>query len=57
VDALIGVQLRPHDDLDIVVDMEHVPTVKGVLGGCGYTSQESDLPLSFMVVDPGSYRV
>lgn len=57
VDALFGVQLRPHDDLDIVVDIEHVPAVKGVLRGCGYTFQESEAPLSFMVVDPEGRQV
>jgi lincosamide nucleotidyltransferase A/C/D/E len=57
VDALCGEQLRPHDDLDIVVGMTDVPAVKRVLRDCGYTVQESDAPLSFMTVDPEGRQV
>jgi len=57
VDALFGEQLRPHDDLDIVVDIRDVPTVKEVLRGSGYAFQESDVPLSFMVVDSEGRQV
>lgn len=57
VDALVGQQLRSHDDLDIVVDIEHVPAVKEALRRSGYAFQESDLPLSFMVVDAAGRQV
>lgn len=57
VDALFGDELRPHDDLDIVVELTDVPAVKSVLRDCGYTVQESDAPLSFMVVDPEGRQV
>jgi lincosamide nucleotidyltransferase A/C/D/E len=57
VDALFHEQLRSHDDLDIVVDIKDVPAVKDVLRNAGYTLQESDVPLSFMVVDPAGCQV
>jgi lincosamide nucleotidyltransferase A/C/D/E len=57
VDALLHEQLRFHDDLDIVVDIKDVPAVKDVLRTAGYTLQESDAPLSFMVVDPAGRQV
>jgi lincosamide nucleotidyltransferase A/C/D/E len=57
VDALLGEQLRRHDDLDIVAGIGDVPTVKEVLQRSGYTFQESDVPLSFMVVDQEGRQV
>jgi lincosamide nucleotidyltransferase A/C/D/E len=57
VDALVGDQLRPHDDLDIVVGLTDVPAVRHVLRDCGYTFQESDAPLSFMMVDRDGRQV
>jgi len=57
VDALFGGELRSHDDLDIVVDIKDVPTVKAVLRRSGYTFQEGDAPLSFMMVDPDGRQV
>jgi lincosamide nucleotidyltransferase A/C/D/E len=57
VDALFGKQLRPHDDLDIVVDIDDVATVKTVLQDRGYTFQEGEAPLSFMQVDPRGRQV
>lgn len=57
VDALCHEQLRTHDDLDVVVGIEDVPIVKAVLRDAGYTHQESDAPLSFMVVDPAGRQV
>src|SRR5690349_1772761 len=45
VDALVGMQLRSHDDLDIVVDIHDVPPLRAVLRGAGYASQEGvDVP-------------
>ncbi len=57
VDALCHEQLRPHDDLDIVVGMEDVPTVEALLRDAGYTHQEGDAPLSLMVVDAAGRQV
>lgn len=57
VDALFAKQLREHDDLDIVVDIDDVPAVQNVLGTAGYTHQEGRAPLNFMVVDEDGRQV
>jgi lincosamide nucleotidyltransferase A/C/D/E len=57
VDALPGRQLRDHDDLDSVVDIEDVSDVQRVLAAEGYTHQEGEAPLSFMVVDTKGRQV
>jgi lincosamide nucleotidyltransferase A/C/D/E len=51
VDALVGEQLRAHDDLDIVVAIDDVPVVQDVLRRAGYTDRDREAPLSFMTVD------
>jgi lincosamide nucleotidyltransferase A/C/D/E len=38
IDALLGRQTRPHEDLDIAVDHKHVDTLRAVLGTLGYTA-------------------
>jgi lincosamide nucleotidyltransferase A/C/D/E len=50
-------QLRAHDDLDIVVDILNVPALVEALRGAGYAFQNGDPPLSFMVVDPAGRQV
>jgi len=51
VDALVGHQLRAHDDLDVVVGIDEVASVQDVLMRAGYTYREREAPLSFMTVD------
>ena len=36
VDALLGTQTRPHDDLDLVVQLEDVPKLRAALLDRGY---------------------
>lgn len=57
VDALIGDQLRAHDDLDIVVGIEDVPTVQEILRRAGYTLRDREAPLSFMMADAHGRQV
>jgi len=57
VDALLGEQLRVHDDLDIVVDIRSLPAVQEALRRSGYAFQEGEAPLSFMAVDPAGRQV
>jgi len=57
VDALVGDQLRAHDDLDVVVGIEDVPTVQHVLRSSRYTVRDREAPLSFMTVDPDGRQV
>jgi lincosamide nucleotidyltransferase A/C/D/E len=57
VDALFGEQRREHDDLDLVVEMNDVPTLQRVLKALGYTFQRRDAPLSFELVAPDGRQV
>ncbi len=57
VDALLGEQQRPHDDLDLVVELKAVPTVEDALRRAGYTDKDREAPLSFMVVDSEGRQV
>src|SRR5258708_13462661 len=36
VDALLGLQTRSHEDLDIAVQHKHVPALRGLLEARGY---------------------
>jgi lincosamide nucleotidyltransferase A/C/D/E len=44
VDALLGAQTRPHDDLDLVVATEQLPVLYAALALDGYTLAEDALP-------------
>jgi lincosamide nucleotidyltransferase A/C/D/E len=57
VDALLGEQQRPHDDLDLVVELKDVARVADVLRRAGYTDKDRGAPLSFMVVDSEGRQV
>ena len=52
VDALLGYQSRPHDDLDVVVDLNHLPRLREVLGSRGFELSEDDLPVRFVMAHP-----
>lgn len=53
MDALLGEQTRPHDDLDIVVQQEDVPTLRRLLDNHGYQDVERDdtSPWNFVLGD------
>jgi lincosamide nucleotidyltransferase A/C/D/E len=51
VDALIGRQRRPHDDLDLLVDITDVERVPTVLAGHGYAVGRGYAPTRFELVD------
>ncbi len=36
IDALLGRQTRPHEDLDAIVAFEDLPALARFLGGCGF---------------------
>jgi lincosamide nucleotidyltransferase A/C/D/E len=42
VDALLGEQTRPHDDLDIVVEERHLPRLRATLQEDGFKDVERD---------------
>jgi lincosamide nucleotidyltransferase A/C/D/E len=49
VDALLGHQTRPHDDLDLVVALDQVQRIKDVLSAHGFTVVEDKLPVRFVL--------
>jgi lincosamide nucleotidyltransferase A/C/D/E len=53
VDALLGEQTRPHDDLDIVVKHEDVSTFRELLDARGYKDRPRDdtTPWNFVLAD------
>ena len=57
VDALLGRQTRPHDDLDLVVVLTDVPTLKDVVAEWGYTLAGGGAPMSFELVDASGRQV
>jgi hypothetical protein len=40
VDALLGQQTRPHNDLDVIVSLDDVPKLRAVLGEQGFRLTE-----------------
>jgi lincosamide nucleotidyltransferase A/C/D/E len=60
VDALLGEQTRPHDDLDIVVgraDMERIQVALGVLGFSHAREVQPGLPARFVLRDAAGHQV
>ena len=51
VDALLGVQTRPHKDVDIVVQVADTPTVQAVLGRKGFAVKQGTLPHAFVLAN------
>lgn len=57
VDALLGYQSRPHDDLDVVVALAHVPHLQDVLGSRGFSLSADELPVRFVMAQPDLGRM
>jgi lincosamide nucleotidyltransferase A/C/D/E len=59
VDALLGEQTREHDDLDIVVAVDHLPSLIVALSRIGFVTVKPwpDSPEGFVVADPRDRRV
>src|SRR4029450_3009412 len=51
VDALLGAQTRPHDDLDVLVQLRDVLRLEEALARFGYERGHGDAPLSFEMTD------
>jgi lincosamide nucleotidyltransferase A/C/D/E len=49
VDALVGFQSRPHQDLDLVVALDDVPAIEAALGPRGFLRTEDQLPVRFVL--------
>ena len=57
VDALAGEQTREHDDLDLVIAAEQLPTALVALGALGFTVATDELPTRLVARDPADRRI
>ena len=57
IDALLGRETRPHDDLDLVVPLQQVNRIREVLGRRGFADAEDELPIRFVLSHPELGRV
>ena len=57
VDALLGEQTRPHDDLDAVIRAEDMEPTLRALGALGFSMMTDELPQGFVVRDDADRRV
>jgi lincosamide nucleotidyltransferase A/C/D/E len=57
IDALLGVQHRPHDDVDIVVPLTEIGAVQRALAPLGYILHVDDLPTRCVLRDPTDRRI
>jgi lincosamide nucleotidyltransferase A/C/D/E len=57
VDALLGEQLREHDDLDLVVELRNAEAAIAILEAAGYELAAGEPPHSFVLVDDTGRQV
>jgi lincosamide nucleotidyltransferase A/C/D/E len=58
VDALVGEQTHAHDDVDVMVPVDALPTVEASLGARGFArADESELPAFLILRDPRGRQV
>jgi lincosamide nucleotidyltransferase A/C/D/E len=57
VDALLGEQTRPHDDLDVIIPLHDVPTLQATLRQLGYSLIRGVPPMSFEMTDRDGRQV
>jgi lincosamide nucleotidyltransferase A/C/D/E len=57
IDALLGEQMRPHDDLDLVSRFDDSARIEEALGDHGYVLAGGGLPHSFELVDAQGHQV
>jgi len=57
IDAVVGDQTRPHDDLDLVVRLAEVPEIERELAALGYERAGGSPPCSFESVDAAGRQV
>src|SRR5207237_10486551 len=57
VDALLGHQIREHDDLDLLVELHRVSRIVELLDGLGYSLVAGAPPRSFVMVDARGRQV
>jgi lincosamide nucleotidyltransferase A/C/D/E len=57
IDALLGEQTRPHDDLDLVARLDDSEQIEHALGELGYLLAGGAPPTSFELVDDDGHQV
>jgi lincosamide nucleotidyltransferase A/C/D/E len=57
IDALLGEQTRPHEDVDLVVGLPDVPTLVGLLAADGFRVTEGRLDSNFVLTDGTGRKV
>jgi lincosamide nucleotidyltransferase A/C/D/E len=57
VDALLGEQTRPHNDVDVIVSLDDVPALREVLATQGFRLTEGRPPWCFVLADEGGRMV
>ncbi len=57
VDALLGGQTRPHDDLDLVVALDRADAARAALASLGYALLADESPTRFVLRAEGDRRV
>ncbi|GAB2829846.1 nucleotidyltransferase domain-containing protein [Lentzea nigeriaca] len=57
VDALVGEQTRPHDDLDLMHREDQEPAVLTALAALGFVETLSWRPVRFVLTDPGGREI
>ena len=57
VGALLGEQTRPHNDLDVIVDLDDLPSCGAALGEQGFRLTEGEPPLCFVLAGDHGHMV
>jgi lincosamide nucleotidyltransferase A/C/D/E len=57
IDALLGRETREHDDLDLIVPLEHLAALETALRELGFRHGFASGPLSFEVVDDEGHQI
>ncbi len=57
VDALLGEQTRPHDDLDAVVELSDTDAIVGILSALGFEVRLDNRPTRLVLAGDGDRRI
>lgn len=57
VDALLGAQTRPHNDVDIILRVADLPKLREVLGNRGFEMQQGGTESNFVLSDRSGLEV
>lgn len=57
IDALVGAQTRPHDDLDVIIALAYAQRAQTILQQHGFMLHEDERPTRFVLRDPTDRRI